>query len=158
MNIKWLFFLAILFLAAVFLSWSLSGFPSLDFAAVLVVTLFSSRKKPQSAIIFGTAAGLFLDLVSPEIVGTNAFVFALVAYIISVSSSYFRFYNPFWYVLVGIVAFLVRGLFIGLFNVIISGELIITSQLRGFISAALWTGITAGAVSMIVPDRWLREP
>lgn len=141
MWIRWALLALVLFLFAVFLSWTLTGYPALAFAAVLITTLYAVRNVPVNALIFGAVTGLLLDIFGPEIPGINLLAMGVVAYTISYLSSYFHLENPVWYFIAGVVSFAIRFVLIAVYHLISDGSFVFASQFRGSLSAALWTGI-----------------
>jgi rod shape-determining protein MreD len=129
------------FLMAMVLTWSLPAFPALSFAATLLVFIYSSLKDEEQAAIFGFFVGLLLDMLTQEIPGVNAFVLSIIGVGVSSLRKYIAYESLLWHFLVGILAFSLRSVFILIAHTVIDGNLIITTDLRAFLAAALWTGI-----------------
>lgn len=135
----------LLFLIAGALSWSMTGFPGLAFAAVVATILYSAYHDEESSAIAGAVFGLLLDFLSPEIVGINAFSLAFTGFIVSVFAKFFHFHNFVWFFVAGVVGFTLRSVLVSLFHLVARGEIVITGEFKGIIAAALWSGI-AGAL------------
>lgn len=138
-----------LFLMAAVISWLLTGFPGLAFAAVLATMAYATYHDELKASIFGAMAGLILDLVSPELVGANAFSLSLTGFIVSYTAKYFHAYNFVWFFVAGATSFVLRTGLVFLFHIIVDGRVMITGEIRGFLAAALWTGIAGSILSVL---------
>lgn len=137
-----------LFLIAAVISWSLTGFPGLAFAAVLATMVYATYHDELKSSIFGALTGLILDFVSPELVGANAFSLSLTGFIVSYAAKFFHAYNFVWFFIAGMTSFILRTGLIFLFHLIVYGKVMITGETRGFIAAALWTGIVGSVLSI----------
>ncbi len=153
MILRWLIAVFSVFIAAIFITWNLPGFPALVFATALITFLAANHRTPEKAVIIGAVAGLVLDLITPEVLGVNAAAFALTSLTVSVLRRYFSFETPIWYFSAGLLVFITRSFFVLVFHLIIDGSLLITSDIKGFVSAALFTGIFAGFYSLMVKVR-----
>jgi cell shape-determining protein MreD len=123
------------------ITWSLPGFPALSFAAALISFIYANHHDEYSSVIFGSICGLMLDLFSPEILGVNMMAFAAASLMVSSLRRFFAFGNPAWYFFAGVSFYVARTLLVLFFHLIIDGTLIVSSDLRGYISAALWVGL-----------------
>ncbi len=137
-----------LFLIAAVISWLLTGFPGFAFAAVLATMVYGTYHDELRATIFGALMGLILDLVSPELLGANAFSLSLTGFIVSYTAKFFHAYNFFWFFIAGATSFILRTGLVFLFHVIVDGRVVITGEIRGFLAAALWTGIAGSILSI----------
>lgn len=156
MWLRWSLLALVLFIFAVFLSWTLTGYPALAFAAVLITTLYAVRNEPDSALIFGAVTGLLLDIFGPEVPGINLLALGVVAYIISYASDYFHLGNPLWYFMAGVISFSIRFMLVAFYHLVTDGSFVYASQFRGSLSAALWTGIIC-AFAYYFLDRYFAE-
>lgn len=147
-----------LFLIAAVISWSLTGFPGLAFAAVLTTMLYASYHDELKALVFGAIAGLILDLVSPELVGANVFSLSLTGFVVSYTAKFFHAYNFVWFFIAGATSFILRTGLVFLFHVMVDGKVMITGEIKGFIAAALWTGIAGSILSIFFRREKLEAP
>lgn len=131
----------VVFLLAMVITWQLPAFPALSFAATLLVFVFGSLYDEDKAVVFGFFVGLFLDMLTQEVPGVNALALSFIGVAASMLRKYFSFDGFLWFFLVGIVAFFSRIIFILIAHAVIDGTLIVTTDLRSYLSAALWTGI-----------------
>jgi len=145
-------YVALLFLAAAALSWSLPGFPGLAFAAVVATVTYAAYHDPEHSVVVGAAIGLALDLVSPEYVGANAFALALAAYGVAAISAMFHRPHGAFFFLFGLLGFALRTVLVIVFHLIADGQIIVTTQLRGFFAAMLWSAFFAMLLSPLVRE------
>lgn len=143
MIFRWFLAVVIIVVASVFITWSLPGFPAIAFAATLAAFIYANHHSPDRAALFGAFCGLLLDFFSPEIVGLNMIALAVTSALASALRRYFAYESIVWYFMAGVSAFILRSLLILAFHVVIDGVLVISSDIRGYLSAALWTGILA---------------
>lgn len=145
MIFRWFLAVILIIAASVFITWSLPGFPAIAFAATLAAFIYANHHSTDRAALFGAFCGLVLDFFSPEIVGLNMIALAASSVLISVLRRYFAYESIVWYFFAGVSAFILRSLLILTFHLVIDGVLVISSDIRGYLSAALWTGILASA-------------
>lgn len=131
----------VVFLLAMIITWLLPAFPALSFAATLLVFIFGNLNDEEKTVVFGFFIGLLLDMLTQEVPGVNALALSFIGAAVSLLRKYFSFDGFLWYFLVGILAFFSRTLIILVAHALIDGTLIVTTDLRSFLSAALWTGI-----------------
>lgn len=129
------------FLAAVVLTWALPGFPAFSFAATLISFIYANMHDEERSLAFGFLTGLFLDFLTQEIPGINALALALTSTATSRLRKVFSYESPVWFFVSGTLTFVARSLFVLIAHAVIDGTLLVTTDLRAYISAALWTGI-----------------
>lgn len=145
-------YVSTLFLAAGALSWSLPGFPGLAFAAVVATVTYAAFHDAEHSALVGAAIGLLLDLLTPEYVGANAFGLAITAFIVATIASYFHHHHGAFFFLFGLLGFALRTASALLVHLLVDGQLVLTSQVRGFLGAALWSAFFAAILSSLVRE------
>lgn len=129
------------FFVAVVLTWALPGFPAFSFAATLVSFIYANLHDEERSLVFGFITGLFLDFLTQELPGINALALALTSVTTSRLRKLFSYESPVWFFMSGTLNFIVRSLFVLIAHAVIDGTLLVTTDLRAYVSAALWTGI-----------------
>lgn len=140
-KLKMAFVATTVFLIAVFVSWTLPGFPAFAFAGTLLSFIYANTADEEKALVVGFATGLFLDLITQEIPGINAIALGIASFTVSKLKSLFSYGTLVWYFLSGFATFVLRTAVVLLAHLVIDGTLTATTDLRAFVSAALWTGI-----------------
>lgn len=140
-KIREIAFSLFIFFLAVFVSWTLPGFPSFSFAATLLSVIYANQSEVEKSLLFGFIIGLLLDFITQEIPGINALTLAMISFGVCKLKGYFSSGSLIWHFVSGFMAFVSRSIFVLLAHLLIDGTLLMTTDLRSFISAALWTGI-----------------
>ncbi|MCX7831992.1 MAG: hypothetical protein N2440_03730 [Actinobacteria bacterium] len=140
-RIRVITFSLFIFFLAVFISWTLPGFPSFSFAATLLSLIYANQSEVEKSLLFGFIVGLTLDFITQEVPGINALALAAISFGVCKLKEYFSSGSLLWYFVSGFMAFVSRAIFVLFAHLLIDGTLLMTTDLKSFISAALWTGI-----------------